>query len=652
MESIEKDLFKRHDTNAGHFKAMKLYPPLLKALIRKNYIIPTPIQRQVIPLLLQSDINRDVVAMARTGSGKTASFTIPLIHRLQKHSAKMGPRGLILVPNRELAQQSLNYAETMAKFTDLRCITLYGGRSIHEELDALAINADIIIATPSRLLHILLEINNMDLLKSVQLLILDEADRLFEQKNVAKELSILLRYMSKHQTALFSATLPSHLIAFSKLDLISPHFIRLNVDTQLSPDLSTFFFLVPSENKQASLLFLLTHQSSPINNMDGGLIFAPTKHHVEYLCELLSSIGITNQACLYGSMDQEARENSVNAFRSKPSLYRFLIVTDVAARGLDLPGLNWILHYDFPNREKLFVHRAGRVARAGRPGIALSLVSTEELGYFFDLSKFLNKTPSNTNDSDALIIGAIPLSLLSEEQSRIDQKMNLHSSLSSMKKVTINANKKLNQMRILSSESSYSMSKEWIKQGKTMNVHPLFIHHCNNDNGMLKQIYMFKPSETVFDINNKENLSIKRRTAKPKQKNEEPSRLFEYSGRYRDSNFYLPNTSDDNSARTEKGLEIFQEMQKAVLDYNPDEHNGKLKKKKKVRLEIDGEEEDKILKMFKKKANGDAYATWKKKRNMPLPGRGEQEISKQDLDWINNQKKMDYRNHKEKRHKS
>ncbi|PFX19683.1 ATP-dependent RNA helicase DDX54 [Stylophora pistillata] len=338
---------------SGGFQSMGLSFPVFKGVMKKGYKLPTPIQRKTIPVIMDG---KDVVAMARTGSGKTAAFLIPMFERLKAHSAKVGARGLILSPTRELALQTLKFTKELGRFTGLKAAVVLGGDSLEGQFAALHGNPDIIVATPGRFLHVVME---MDLkLTSVEYVVFDEADR---------------------QTLLFSATLPKLLVDFTKAGLTDPVLIRLDVDSKLSEQLKLAFFSVKSVDKPAVLLHVLQNVVKPNEQT---LVFTATKHHVEYLKELLDIAGI-ECSFVYSTLDQTARKINIGKFQHKKT--NVMVVTDVAARGIDIPMLDNVINYNFPAKPKLFIHRVGRVARAGRSGTAYSLVSGDEVGKSFQV---------------------------------------------------------------------------------------------------------------------------------------------------------------------------------------------------------------------------------------------------------------------------
>lgn len=483
--------------SGGSFQTMGLTPALFKAVQRKGFRLPTPIQRKCIPPLLEG---RDVVGMARTGSGKTAAFLLPLLQCLRAHSIKVGIRGLILSPSRELALQTFGVLRELAKLTDLRSVMLVGGDGVEEQFAQLATNPDIVVATPGRLMHLCVETRLS--LQEVQFVVWDEADRLMEDPTMGKQMrEINARLPETRQTALFSATLPKALAEFAQAGLRNPLLVRLDVESKLSPDLKMSFLHCQSEGKDAALLLLLHRllgsaangaRRRPTASDPAGppltVIFVATKHHVEYLQELLTAF---NLPCtyIYGALDQIARKQALDQFRRKSRT--ILIVTDVAARGLDIPLLDNVINYDYPPTPKLFVHRVGRVARAGRPGHAYSLVCPDELPYLFDLQLFLGhplvaaaraeQEEGGRGESgpaagqDRLILGSIPQSLIDEEREGVLGKLAIHGSLSSLCAVMKNACKLYRRTRPPPSPEAHRRCREFLAELPlaALGIHPL-----------------------------------------------------------------------------------------------------------------------------------------------------------------------------------
>ena len=224
-------------SKGGGFESMDILPEVFRAIKRKGYRIPTPIQRKAIPVALSG---ADVVAMARTGSGKTAAFLIPVLHKLRQHSLKAGARAVVLSPTRELALQTYKFAQELSKFTDLRCVCVVGGDSMEAQFDDLASNPDLLVATPGRLLHHVEEISGFSI-RSVSHVVLDEADRLLEMGFADQLRDIMKQVADQRQCLLFSATMPSALAEFVRVGLKDPQVIRLDAEMKVSPDLKLSF---------------------------------------------------------------------------------------------------------------------------------------------------------------------------------------------------------------------------------------------------------------------------------------------------------------------------------------------------------------------------------------------------------------------------
>jgi ATP-dependent RNA helicase DDX54/DBP10 len=476
---LKQEKLNKKKQKSGGFESMDLPPDIFRAIKRKGYRLPTPIQRKAIPVI---STGVDVVAMARTGSGKTAAFVVPVLAALQKHSLRNGARALILAPTRELALQTYAVTRDMAKFTDLRLCALVGGDSMEMQFEDLANNPDVIVATPGRVLHHTNEIESFSL-RLVEKVVLDEADRLLEMGFQDQLSEIMKKVSQSRQTLLFSATLPSALAEFVKVGLRDPRVIRLDAEMKISEDLRLTFALVRKEEKIAALLRIL--QTVVENEKSQTVVFASTRHHVEHLETLLKREG---HSCvsIFGAMDFAARKIALATFKSGKA--NVMVVTDVAARGIDVPLLDNVINYDFPANAKLFVHRVGRVARAGRKGIAHSILVKEELGYVVDLHLFLGRKikpadivpPQNEEEAEKRaregdaneesVVGTFPIGSLDLLADRVRELHETHIELEALQKTTVNAYKAYQKTRIPASSESVARAKPLIECGP----HPLF----------------------------------------------------------------------------------------------------------------------------------------------------------------------------------
>ncbi|XP_016535608.1 ATP-dependent RNA helicase DDX54 isoform X1 [Poecilia formosa] len=481
---------------SGGFQSMGLSFPVYKGVMKKGYKVPTPIQRKTIPVILDG---KDVVAMARTGSGKTAAFLVPMFEKLKAPQAQTGARALILTPTRELALQTMKFTKELGKFTRLKIALILGGDSMEDQFAALHENPDIIIGTPGRLMHVITDMNLK--LHSVEYVVFDEADRLFEMGFADQLQEIIRRLPDTRQTLLFSATLPKLLVEFARAGLTEPVLIRLDVDTKLSDQIKLSFFHLRVDDKPALLLHLLRNVAKP---QEQTVVFAATKHHVEYLNELLSSEGI-ECAYIYSALDQTARKINIGKFVHRKAMV--LIVTDVAARGIDIPLLDNVINYNFPSKAKLFLHRVGRVGRAGRSGTAYSMVCPDEMPYVYDLHLFLGRpvqfaTADRTQDSDG-VFGRVPQSILDDEGSHLITAHENSLDLQNLHRVSENAYKQYLKSR--PNPSAESIRRVKSTDVSIMAVHPLLGSGLEKNElerlQLVDAIKSYKSKSTIFEIN-------------------------------------------------------------------------------------------------------------------------------------------------------
>ena len=476
---------------AGGFQNFDLNDEVLRGIVKKGYKNPTPIQRKGIPIVLEG---KDVVAMARTGSGKTACFLLPILTFLKEHDT-CGPRGLILSPTRELALQTFQFFKELAKYTGLRACIILGGTNMDKNFESLHSQPDVIIATPGRLMHVLVE---MDMkLSNIKHFVLDEADRLFEL-GFYEQIKVISKQTNQgRQTLLFSATLPQAVTEFTRIGLHDPVLIRLDKDERLSENLRTHYLYLRSIERLPLLLYLICKKFS---DDEKTAVFLPTKHYVEYVHELLNSLDI-HSSYVYSSLDQVARLENAQNFRNGFS--SILLVTDIAARGIDIPVLDNVINFNFPSSPKLFVHRVGRVARGGRCGMAISFVTPEELAFYVDVQLFLgNEICLATEDTSAEqdgFLGAVNKRLISDYADKVTKSDNVE--LISLREV---AERSWDQYWKTCSATCH----ESVKRAKALflenlQIHP-FLRETRYDNTVqdfLNSIKSYKSTKTIFEIN-------------------------------------------------------------------------------------------------------------------------------------------------------
>uniref|UniRef100_A0A672Z6N4 ATP-dependent RNA helicase DDX54 n=1 Tax=Sphaeramia orbicularis TaxID=375764 RepID=A0A672Z6N4_9TELE len=580
---------------SGGFQSMGLSFPVYKGVMKKGYKVPTPIQRKTVPVILDG---KDVVAMARTGSGKTAAFLIPMFEKLKAPQAKTGARALILSPTRELALQTMKFTKELGKFTGLKTALILGGDSMDDQFAALHENPDIIIGTPGRLMHVVKDMNLK--LNNVEYVVFDEADRLFEMGFAEQLQEIIRRLPDTRQTLLFSATLPKLLVEFARAGLTEPVLIRLDVDSKLSDQIKLSFFHLRMDDKPALLLHLLRNVAKP---QEQTVVFAATKHHVEYLKELLSSEGV-ECAYIYSALDQTARKINIGKFVHRKAMV--LLVTDVAARGIDIPLLDNVINYNFPSKAKLFLHRVGRVGRAGRSGTAYSMVCPDEMPYVYDLHLFLGRPISLTQpgDSDG-VLGRVPQNVLDDEGSHLITSHENSLDLQNLHRVSENAYKQYLKSRP-------NPSPESIRRVKNTDLSSLAVHP------LLGQFEQKGFQEEVEE--------------RPKSKKSRQAG--------RDEEHYIPyRPKDFNSERGlslgAEGSAFEQQASSAVLDLMGDEgeqlnqHKKILRwdRKRKRFVKETGKEDQKKIRtesgqLVDKKKKKNFYEEWKKKYKVDDMGSG------------------------------
>lgn len=358
----------RTDDDQLGFAELGLRPELLQALGALGYEEPTPIQRESIPPLLAG---RDLLGQAATGTGKTAAFALPLLHRLTRRERGDHPTALVLVPTRELAMQVSEAMHKYGREIGARVVPIYGGQPITRQLQALTRGVDVVVATPGRALdHIR---RNTLALDAVEVVVLDEADEMFDM-GFAEDIELILEATpATRQTVLFSATLPSRIASVARRHLRDP--IRIQIEaTHVAggeqPRVQQRAYVVPRAYKAAALGRVLDVEAPA-----AALVFCRTRTEVDQLTETLNGRGYRAEA-LHGGMNQETRDRVMNRMRAGTT--ELLVATDVAARGLDIDLLTHVVNFDVPSAPDSYIHRIGRVGRAGREGVAITLAEPRE----------------------------------------------------------------------------------------------------------------------------------------------------------------------------------------------------------------------------------------------------------------------------------
>ncbi|WP_420628073.1 DEAD/DEAH box helicase [Candidatus Leptofilum sp.] len=345
------------------FNDLSLHPQLVQAVAERGYTSPTPIQAGVVPVMLTG---KDILGQAQTGTGKTAAFALPILHNI---TPGLGPvQALVLAPTRELGLQVAEAMEIYGRFRQISVLAVYGGTAYGPQIGALQRGVDVVVGTPGRLLD-LLKSNKLDL-SQVQTIVLDEADEMLSMGFIEDIEAILEATPAERQTALFSATLPRQIRHLADKYMTEPEAISIERSQRTVAAIEQRAYLVNEKDKLAALTRLF--EMEPISS---ALIFARTRLGTAELANELSVRGFPAEA-LNGDLSQQAREQVLNRFRKNQ--IKVLVATDVAARGLDIDDISHVFNFDLPQDSEIYVHRVGRTGRAGRTGIALSLVTPKE----------------------------------------------------------------------------------------------------------------------------------------------------------------------------------------------------------------------------------------------------------------------------------
>jgi ATP-dependent RNA helicase DeaD len=361
------------------FQHMGLSKKMLETLDRIGYEKPSPVQAGVIPLALEE---YDVIGQARTGTGKTAAFAIPILERLDLRVRKAKPQALILTPTRELAVQVENEFRRMADPTTVSCCCLYGGRPIKKQINQLEKGCHVVVGTPGRVIdHLNRGTLNIDQLWFV---VLDEADRMLDIGFRPDIERILRRCPQERQTMLLSATLPDPIRQLAKRYMYRPKVINFSKDSLAGDTIEQFYLNVPGEMKYEILVKLLQREDP-----EQAIIFCRTKLGTERLYRKLFKAKVLEAVgTLHGDMSQGARDRMMKDFRS--GKIRYLVATDVVGRGIDITNVSHIINYDIPELSDDYVHRVGRTGRMGRQGVAFSLVTPEQGGELTRIEQKIN----------------------------------------------------------------------------------------------------------------------------------------------------------------------------------------------------------------------------------------------------------------------
>jgi len=363
------------------FESLNLIEPILKAVKEEGYTIPTPIQAESIPIILKGN---DLIGSAQTGTGKTAAFAIPILQLLSANKVydrKRKIRSLIVTPTRELAIQIGESFNAYGRYTGLTNTVIFGGVNQNPQTNTLLRGVDIVIATPGRLLDLINQ--GFMNLRDVEILVLDEADRMLDMGFIHDVKRILALVPKKKQSLLFSATMPAEIVKLAASILQNPSRVSVTPVSSTVDIINQYIYFVDKGNKPSLLVNILRDQ-----DIKTALVFTRTKHGADKVVKILLKNNITAEA-IHGNKAQNARQRALNNFKAQTT--RVLVATDIAARGIDVDDLEYVINYEMSNIAETYVHRIGRTGRAGAKGTAYSFCDAEEKEFLRDVEKLINK---------------------------------------------------------------------------------------------------------------------------------------------------------------------------------------------------------------------------------------------------------------------
>jgi ATP-dependent RNA helicase RhlE len=361
------------------FEQLGLTAPLLKALQKEGYTVPTPIQAQAIPHALKG---KDILGLAQTGTGKTAAFALPILQLLGKEHSRgyKHTRALILTPTRELAVQISESFQTYGRYTGITQEVIFGGVSQHAQTIALRNGTDVLIATPGRLLDLMDQ--GYVHLDHLEIFVLDEADRMLDMGFIHDVKKLIKALPARKQTMLFSATMPQQISKLVASLQKSPVKVEVTPVSSTVEKIQQFVYFIPRQKKQSLLVHLLNEKK-----IHRTLVFTRTKHGADRIAKELKKASIHADA-IHGNKSQAARQNALNNF--KQGKLKVLVATDIAARGIDVDALEQVINFDLPDVAETYVHRIGRTGRAGANGVAISFCDgSEEMGNLKSINKLI-----------------------------------------------------------------------------------------------------------------------------------------------------------------------------------------------------------------------------------------------------------------------
>jgi ATP-dependent RNA helicase RhlE len=390
-----------------HFETLNIIEPILKSIKEEGYTIPTPIQVQAIPIVLNGT---DLIGCAQTGTGKTAAFAVPILQLLSKNKSfdrKRKIRSLVVTPTRELAIQIEESFKAYGRYTGLTGTVVFGGVNQNPQTNALRNGVDILVATPGRLLDLMNQ--GYISLKDVEIFVLDEADRMLDMGFIHDVRRIIAALPHKRQSLFFSATMPPEIVRLAGSIVYKPVKVEVTPSASTVDIVNQYVYFIDKGNKNSLLIELLKDV-----NIKTALVFTRTKFGADKVVKVLKKRNISAEA-IHGNKAQNARQRALSGFKAQTT--RVLVATDIAARGIDVDDLEYVINYEIPNISETYVHRIGRTGRAGANGTAISFCDAEEKAYLKDIERLITKKLQVVDDHPFPLIDHFPLNTSKQNHS-------------------------------------------------------------------------------------------------------------------------------------------------------------------------------------------------------------------------------------------
>ncbi len=387
------------------FETLNIIDPILKSLKEEGYEIPTPIQVQAIPIVLNGT---DMIGCAQTGTGKTAAFAVPILQLLSKNKTyerKKKIKSLVVTPTRELAIQIDESFKAYGRYTGLTTTVVFGGVNQNPQTKALRNGVDILVATPGRLLDLMNQ--GFISLKDIEIFVLDEADRMLDMGFIHDIRKLLAALPQKRQSLFFSATMPPEIVRLAGSIVYKPVKVEVTPSASTVDIVDQFVYFIDRANKNSLLLELLKDEK-----IKTALVFTRTKYGADKVVRVLKKKNISAEA-IHGNKAQNARQKALSGFKAQTT--RVLVATDIAARGIDVDDLEYVINFEIPNISETYVHRIGRTGRAGARGTAISFCDAEEKEYLKDIEKLITKRIQVVEDHPFPLMDNFPVKAIKEQ---------------------------------------------------------------------------------------------------------------------------------------------------------------------------------------------------------------------------------------------